>query len=633
MVSSTQKEWLYRLTIAILLGCFALWATSHFGDFVRDDDEGMNLMKARMVREGYVPHRDIWSDQPPLLTLCLALVFELFGESVLVARCLIVTFACLGLTSTAWIARLLGGRMSSLAAVTFLVFSPQFLDLSRSVMIGLPAHAVAALAMACGLMAVQTRREVWLVAAGVISSASLLIKPVQPFLLVPLGVIIWLWGKSTAGTAWGRWGRKLLLLTTAVIVPLLVVLSLFEGPLLIRQVAGTYFQHQQSRSFRFDRVLSGAAEYVLGRGLFHWTGVVLALYGLVLAWCRRGKKGITVSVWLLVSLVAAWSLTRFRPRYLLLFSFPLAGLLSMGLHNLTCRARLAWAGSRRRWVPLTVGAVAILSLALGTIVEVRSTLAETCCREHPAEEQAVSMLRAICTPRGYVISDDGMLTFRAGLLTPPELTVISFRRMRTGQLTTETLMAASRTYSPEAIVFWDKRFVGLPTGFVGSPEYVDWVNQRYCLVKAWGSSQRIYKACQIPPRADGSLMRLDDLFSVAGWDLDILGASNRVVAPGDRVLLSIRWQVLQSTDTDYHVFCHLGTDTLVAQWDGRPRQGEGPTYRWLQGEEVIDSYVLEVPADVLPGYYPLWVGMYDWATKDRLPVTDPQGRVLARRRC
>jgi hypothetical protein len=618
-MSSTQKEWLYRLTVVILLGCFILWSVLHSGEFVRNDDEGMNLMKARMWREGYLLHRDIWSDQPPLFTLCLAWAFDLFGESVLVARGTIVAFACLGLVGTAWIARLLGGRISSLAAVIFLAFSPQFLDLSGSVMIGLPAHALATLAMACGLMALRTDREVWLIAAGLTLSASLLTKPLQPFLAVPLAIIVWFQGEASQGTPWHRWGRKLLLLTLATAAPLLVAFCLFGGPLLVQQVAGSYFWHRESHSFRFSRVVPPTVAYVLEGGLLHWTGLFLALHGLVLAWRQRNTRGIAVSVWLLGSLALVWAQTRFRPRYLLFLSFPLAGLLSMGLRDLTCRARLAWTRPRRQWHSLTVGTAAIMCLALGSVGQVRSALAETCCERHPAEEEAVALLRSLCTPGGHVISDDGMLTFRAGLLTPPELTVVSFRRMSTGQLATKTLIAASQAYGPEAIIVWDKRFTDLPG-------YVDWVSQHYCLAKAWGGSRRIYKACEMLQHSDGLRMQLGDFFGIAGWTLGVSDGNDRVVAPGDTILLTVHWQTIQPTDADYHIFYHLGKETLVAQWDGRPRQGEYPTYRWPQGEEVIDNYSLHVIPNAPPGYYPLWVGMYDWASRDQLPVKDAQGQ-------
>jgi hypothetical protein len=617
MISSTQREWLYRLILFILLMCFVLWSVVHLGGSSRSDDEGTNLMKARMVQEGYLLHRDIWSDQPPFFTLCLAWAFDLFGESVLVARSVVVAFACLALASTAWMARLLGGRVSSLVAVVFLAFSPQFLELSRSVMIGLPAHALATLSMACGLMALRTKREIWLLAAPVAVAASLLTKPLHAFLFAPLSIIIWLWGKSSEGTVWHRWGRKALLLTFASLVPLLLVIGLFGGPLLVEQVAGTYFERQQSESFRFGRVVSHSAARVSRGGLLHWTGLVLALYGLVVTWRRRDSMGMAVSVWFLGGLIAVYSQTRFRVRYVVLLSFPVAGLLSIGLRDLVCSARLAWTRPRR-WLPLGVGAVVVTALTLGAAGKVRWALVQTCCEELRAEEEAVAMLRSIGTPGGYAISDDGILPFRGGLLAPPQLTVISGRRIGTGQLTAGTLIDASQTYRPEAIVLWDKRLASLP-------EYVDWVEQHYCLAREWSNTQHLYVPCEMLDPCDGCLVQLGDFSGITGWTLSTPDEDNRVVAPGDSLLLTVRWQTMQPTDADYHVFLHLGEDAIAGQWDGRPQQGQYPTYRWLQGEGVLDHYTLEVRADAPPGHYPLWVGMYDWATEDRLLVKDAEG--------
>jgi len=593
---------------------------SHLGEFSLGGDEGFNLMKARMVHEGYSLYRDIWSDEPPLLVHCLALAFDLFGESVLVARAVMVAFACLGLLSTAWMARLLGGRVGSLVAFVFLAFAPRFAYYSRSVMVGLPAHALAVLAMACGLMGLRTMREVWMVGAGLACAGSMLTKPLHPFLVVPLGIIIWYWGRSSEGTGWNRWGRKLVLLTTTVAVPLLVVLGLFGGAPFVEQVVGTYLERQQSVAYRFSQMISDAVAHVVDGGLLHWTGLGMAIYGFVVAWHRRDGGGIAVSVWLLGAVIAVCSQTRFRVRYLLVPTFPLAGLLSIGLREAIGRARLAWTRPRR-WVSLAAGCAVVVCLVLGTAHEARHALAETCCREYPDEEQAVAMLESIGAGGGYAISDNGILLFRAGLLTPPELAATSFRRIETGQLSAETLIAISRTYEPRAIVLWSKRLATVSG-------YVDWVERHYCLAKAWSDTQYIYVSCDLMGLCDGCVAQLGDFSGIVGWNMSTPATNDRVVAPGGSMLLTVHWQTMRPTDADYHIFCHLGDETLVAQWDGRPRQGEYPTYRWFYRERVTDSYPLEVRADASPGYYPLWVGMYDASTKDRLPVADAEGNYV-----
>jgi hypothetical protein len=183
------------------------------------------------------------------------------------------------------------------------------------------------------------------------------------------------------------------------------------------------------------------------------------------------------------------------------------------------------------------------------------------------------------------------------------------------------LITVSEAYEPEAIILWDKRLIALP-------EYVDWVEQQYCLARAWGSSQRIYTQCEMLQPCEGCLVQLGDYFDIADWSLSSPGANDRVVAPGESMELTIRWRIVQPPDADYHLFCHLGEETLVAQWDERPIWSDYPNDGSPERREVVDGYKLEVGVDAPPGRYPLWVGMYDWVTKDRLPVMDAQGHYV-----
>ena len=45
--------------------------------FEIDPDEGINLIKGLLVEQGYSLYTEIWSDQPPLFTYFLAVVFRI----------------------------------------------------------------------------------------------------------------------------------------------------------------------------------------------------------------------------------------------------------------------------------------------------------------------------------------------------------------------------------------------------------------------------------------------------------------------------------------------------------------------------------------------------------------------------
>ncbi len=99
---------------------------------------------------------------------------------------------------------------------------------------------------------------------------------------------------------------------------------------------------------------------------------------------------------------------------------------------------------------------------------------------------------------------------------------------------------------------------------------------------------------------------------------------------GDTLRLTTYWQALQRPQQTYAVFNHLrATDnTVVWQADSWPQAGVYTTDRWLEGEVVAESYTLELPADLAPGSYTLYTGVYDPLSGDRLPAVDREGRRL-----
>ncbi len=93
--------------------------------------------------------------------------------------------------------------------------------------------------------------------------------------------------------------------------------------------------------------------------------------------------------------------------------------------------------------------------------------------------------------------------------------------------------------------------------------------------------------------------------------------------PGDTLDVTLYWRALRSLDQGYKTFVHM-TDAAVtrqpAQHDGDPGGGFSPTTRWLAGELVPDAHHLVLPADLTPGRYLLWAGMYEYDTVRNLGI-------------
>ena len=86
--------------------------------------------------------------------------------------------------------------------------------------------------------------------------------------------------------------------------------------------------------------------------------------------------------------------------------------------------------------------------------------------------------------------------------------------------------------------------------------------------------------------------------------------------------VTLFWSALAPMSADYTVFVHVRDvdGAIVAQQDSQPLDGDYPTSQWRVNETVIDVHNVELPPDLPPGQYRVWVGLYQMETMERLPV-------------
>lgn len=94
------------------------------------------------------------------------------------------------------------------------------------------------------------------------------------------------------------------------------------------------------------------------------------------------------------------------------------------------------------------------------------------------------------------------------------------------------------------------------------------------------------------------------------------------VCPGDRISVTLHWQVKSAMPADYHVFVHLvdQESNMVGQGDGPPLNGDYATQFWAAGEYLVDEHVLLVEPETSAGTYTLLVGLYDRQSGQRLAI-------------
>ena len=186
-----------------------------------DTDEGLNLMRSMLVTLGHPLYLEVSSDQPPLFTQILGLLFRFTGFEVNPARLLVLLFSTLLVWSAAQFLQLVSGKLAAILFLPLALIIPRYLELSISVMIGVPSIALAVLSMLFVTLWHQKKSNLWLVLSGFTLALSVLTKlftgTLAPFFLIGIVASVyfseqangiswktlrpaWMWGIWFAGT-------------------------------------------------------------------------------------------------------------------------------------------------------------------------------------------------------------------------------------------------------------------------------------------------------------------------------------------------------------------------------------------------------------------------------------------------
>ena len=83
--------------------------------------------------------------------------------------------------------------------------------------------------------------------------------------------------------------------------------------------------------------------------------------------------------------------------------------------------------------------------------------------------------------------------------------------------------------------------------------------------------------------------------------------------------VTLYWQTDGQVSGDYTVFLHLlANGVFLTQADAPPLGGDWPTSAWIPGQPFADVHQFELPPELPPGPYSLYLGFYDPASDARL---------------
>ncbi len=96
------------------------------------------------------------------------------------------------------------------------------------------------------------------------------------------------------------------------------------------------------------------------------------------------------------------------------------------------------------------------------------------------------------------------------------------------------------------------------------------------------------------------------------------------VQRGEILYLQLHWLVEESPANDWTVFTHVRTlspesPERVAGYDSKPGDGSFPMPCWAAGQRILDEYQIQLPDDLAPEEYQLYIGLYQ-PTGEQLPA-------------
>jgi hypothetical protein len=356
--------------------------------------------------------------------------------------------------------RLLWGSGAAFAGSFLIFLLPYFLVLSFSVMIGLPAITLAMLSLLALLHWHAKRRPVWLVASAGLMGLSVLIKLITGFLVIifVLGILITQYQEFKGDR---RWRNVLmppliwLLVFVGLVVPLILVLS---GTGNIGQLISTHLRAEQVIDFR-TQVQSTLSFHVQSiRPLF-----ILTVVGIIFTIRSRRWQSLYLVAWFITTLGL---LIFHRPVWwhqTLLLTIPAAMLAGLALNevlNTLIQAAFPNSHIKLNGLLLTAALFAIMVLLFrfrpNESIQLINLSPKTFgtepeIRPHPAI--VYRRMKSLAPQTNWVVTDMPIFAFRIGVPVPPELAVFSVKRVETGDLVADEILAIVRQYKPEQIMF------------------------------------------------------------------------------------------------------------------------------------------------------------------------------------
>ncbi|MBW4432260.1 MAG: glycosyltransferase family 39 protein [Pelatocladus maniniholoensis HA4357-MV3] len=439
--------------------------------FQFDYDEGFNLMKALLYSKGFSLYSQIWNDQPPLFTVILSNWLKLFSDSIFAARLLTLIFSAVLIWCFYQIIFRELGKFAALVGTILLFTSWLYIRLSISVMIGIPSLALAMLSIYLLKIYKQKTNNLYLILSAGCLALSLQTKLFTVF-LIPLILFDLLASDNKLQDI----QKNRIVLFKHISLWLIILGSVYSlfGVLYQQfdnqeQLIFTHLKQPQNvevENFHNLKYLG----YMIHQDYDY---IFLACIGIWAIISQKKKNGLLPFSWLVT---ATFILLNHQPlwyHYYPLLAIPICWLAAYGvafLYDLFFQTLHKDKGFptiniKKRLLPFSL-VVIFISLIIITPPNPRGSV--------PKNLELMQMVEKYKYFTNWVFTDNPMYAFYNNLLVPPEIAVMSYKRINSGDLTFAKMLAILKKYHPEQIILtrWT-------TQIKNDKNIMDYINANY----------------------------------------------------------------------------------------------------------------------------------------------------------
>ena len=421
-----------------------------------DPDEGLSLIMASQITEGFSLYSEVWTDHPPLLPLSLAAIFRISGNNVAIARLSILLLSCVLIWATMVYLRSFWGSLHAWIGGVLLILLPQYSRLSVSVMIGLPSIAFAMSSFVCLAFWHRRRVNLLLILSGLFLGISVMIKFQTGFLapIFMMGVLIDVFRNRGEARSWMVLLKPVFIWLLVFSSFVMMVWMLFIGN---EGVSQLFEFHLTARSSEDLLSWSGSIAQLV---LESWPIFFLGIIGSALAIKARSFSASYLIMWILIGFVLLTQLKPLWYHHQLLLTVPACMLAAIALgegfralrRSQGDQARPHWSTSLAVLSGVFLAAYLYLRLP-PAISEYRYDFPNIRPPTTPPtpRQEMLAIISDHADETSLMVTDRPMFAFRTGIAIPPELAVFSGKRFLTGNLTEAEVLRVIQSTNPEQV--------------------------------------------------------------------------------------------------------------------------------------------------------------------------------------